>query len=97
MQYKTKKQYQEYIVHEGPLNTYFLKYWKQFIQTKATVTDIPNRFNQHQLGNENTHDWRIPHNTPYNNYFTCIVSRYRKWRNKRPGRFFKNFILTGGT
>ena len=68
MQYKTKTQCQ------GSLNTYFLQYWKQFIQPKATVTEIANRFNLHQQGNENRHDWRIPHNTPYNNYF--IVRRY---------------------
>ena len=39
MQYKTKTQYQEYTAYESPLNAYFLQYWKQFIQTKATVTN----------------------------------------------------------
>ena len=38
MQCKTKTQYQEYIVYQGPLNKYFLQYWKQY-QTKATVTN----------------------------------------------------------
>ena len=71
MQYKTKAQYQ------GSLNTYFLQYWKQFIQPKATVTEIANRFNRHQQGNENRHDWRIPHNTPYI-ITTFIVRRYIK-------------------
>ena len=50
MQFKTKTQYQEYIVHQCPLNTYFLQYWKQFIQTKATVTEKGNRFNRPQPG-----------------------------------------------
>ena len=68
MQYKIKAQYQEYIVHQGPLNTYFPQYWKQFIQTKATVAQIANRSNQPRRGNEIRHDRRIPHNTPYNNY-----------------------------
>ena len=58
------------------MNTYFLQYWKQFIQTKATVTEIANPLNQPQQGNENRHDWRISHNTPYNNNFNCIVRRY---------------------
>ena len=26
IQHKTKTQYEEYIVHQGPLNTYFLQY-----------------------------------------------------------------------
>ena len=43
---------------------------------KATVTEIANWFNQTQQGNKNRHDWQIPHNTPYNNYFNCIVHRY---------------------
>ena len=74
------------IVHQGPLNTYFLQYWKQFIQTKATVTEIANRFNWPKRGNEHRHDWRIPHNTPYNNYFNCVVHRYIKlfFHSERP-------------
>ena len=52
MQHKTKTRYQEYIVHQGPLNTYFPQYWKQFIQTKATATEIANRLNQSQQGME---------------------------------------------
>ena len=39
MQYKTKTEYQEYTVYQGTLNTYFLQYLKQFIQTKAMVTN----------------------------------------------------------
>ena len=39
MQYKTKTQYQKYILHQHPLKTHILQYWKQFIQTKATVTE----------------------------------------------------------
>ena len=39
MQYETKTEYQEYAIYQGPLNTYFLQYLKQFIQTKATVTN----------------------------------------------------------
>ena len=66
------------IVHQVPLNTYILQYWKQFIQTKATVTEIANRFNWPQRGNEHRHDWRIPHNTLYNNCFNCVVHRYIK-------------------
>ena len=66
------------IVHQGPLNTYFLQYWKRFIQTKATVTEIANRFNWPQRGNEHRHDWQIPHNTPYNKYFNCVVRRFIK-------------------
>ena len=86
MQYKTKTQYQEYHVHQGPLNTYFLRYWKQFIQTKAPVTEIAYCFNRTQRGNENRHDWRIPHNSPNNNYFYCIVRRYIKlfFHSERP-------------
>ena len=34
-----KTEYQEYTVYQGLLNTYFLQYLKQFIQTKATVTN----------------------------------------------------------
>ena len=46
-------QYQEYTVHQGPLNTcflYLLQCWKQFIQKKTTVEQqiVNNRFNQPQ-------------------------------------------------
>ena len=85
-QYKAKTQYQEYIAHQSPLNTYFLQYYKQFIQTKATVTEIANSFNRPQQGNENRHDRWIPHNTTYNNYFNCAVHRYIKlfFHSERP-------------
>ena len=43
MKYKTKTQ--------GPLNTHFLQYSKQFIQTKGTVTETVDCFNQPQRGN----------------------------------------------
>ena len=74
MLYKTKTEYQEYIVHQGPLNTYFLQIL--FIQIKATVTEIASSFNRPQHSNENRHDWRIPHNAPYNDYFNCIVYKH---------------------
>ena len=51
MQYKTKTQYQKYILHQHPLKTHILQYWKQFIQTKATVTGIVNNFNRPQWRN----------------------------------------------
>ena len=50
MQYKTETQYQECNVHQGPLNTNFLQYWKQFIQKKSTVTEIVKCFNRPQQG-----------------------------------------------
>ena len=72
--------------HQGPLNTYFLQHWKQFIQTKAIVTETAKRFNRLHRGNENRHDWQIPHNTPYDNYFNCVVRRYMKlfFHSERP-------------
>ena len=44
MQYKKQQQqqkteYQECTVYQGFLNSYFLQYLKQFIETKATVTN----------------------------------------------------------
>ena len=39
MLYKAKTEYQEYTAYQGPLKTYFQQYLKQFIQTKATVTN----------------------------------------------------------
>ena len=43
---------------------------------KKTKPEIANHFNQPHQGNENRHDWQVPHNTPNNNYFNYIVCRY---------------------
>ena len=55
----------------------------------STVAEIANLFNRPQRGNENRHDWRIPHNTPYNNYSNWVVCRYIKlfFHSEQPREF----------